>query len=151
MERENQPEPERYHLSYEGKDFELAPDNTVCYMHNLEPEYDHIFVEFEEDPEGVSRGTYLWRRLTEKFDEMVYNLLRVGCTEILKETATVFDKDQYIKRFGNRVTAPVPEVQHRAPELLTPRQENFLAYWRYLLLNDRVLADDFLPEGPWSI
>lgn len=157
---ENQPnKPKRYYLEYDGKRYEMSPENTLMYLHSNQPEYDHIYVQFEDNEDGEQMGTYYWRRNTNTFDDMCLNLLQTGCNQILKAEASDFDKEQYRQRFGADPAPTKPVEAHTGlvaniDELvekyeaskspLTERRENFARYFGYLLLNGHITAEEFL-------
>jgi len=148
MERNNEnKKPKRYYLEFEGQRYVMGPDNTVLYLHANNPSADHFYVQFEDDEDGEQRGHYGWRELHgEQFDEMVLNLIQIGCQQVPKPDPSHFDIEQYMARFGSQpistdMSKPAPDIE---PLNLTPRQENFAAYFGYLLLNGHITSQEFL-------
>jgi hypothetical protein len=146
MEREPQ-HPKRYVIEYDGTRYELAPTNTIIYLHTDQPTIDHFYVQFEDDGEEV-KGHFGWREKYEKFDEMIQNLIQIGCSQVIKTLPTQFDLEQYKERFGHLPQATQPQ---EAPELkynpLTPRQERMASFLGYLLNREHLNADDFRGDG----
>lgn len=153
MERnnENEPKPKRYYLEFEGERYVMGPENTILYLHSENPAADHFYVQFEDDDNGEQRGHYGWRELHSQFDEMILNLIQVGCQQILKQEPNRFDIEQYQARFGSLPMSkpePAPEMK---PLDLTPRQNNLANYLGYLLLHGHITADEFNGVGDLHI
>jgi hypothetical protein len=132
---ENQPnnerQPKRYYLEYDGKRYILGQDNTVLYLHSNNPEADHYYVQFDDDEDGEQKGHYGWRAINENFDEMIVNLIQVGCQQILKPDPSHFDLEQYQSRFGQLPDATEKPVAELERQELTHRQHNFANYFGY--------------------
>ena len=146
MEREPQ-QPKRYVIEYAGTRYELSKENTVLYLHTENPKVDHFYIQFEEDDNQVV-GHFGWRERYENFDEMIKNLIQIGCNQVIKPQPTDYDLEQYKERFGCLPQATQPE---NAPELnynpLTPRQERMASFLGYLLANEHLTAGDFDGDG----
>lgn len=157
MERNNNEneKPKRYYLEFDGQRYVMGPDNTVLYLHANNPSADHFYVQFEDDEDGEQRGHYGWRELHgEQFDEMVINLIQIGCQQVLKNDPSHFDIEQYMARFGSQPISQ-PDMSKPAPEIeplnLTPRQNNLANYLGYLLLHGHITADEFNGVGDLHI
>jgi hypothetical protein len=121
-------QPKRYYLEYNGKRYILNPDNTVLYLHSNNPACDHYYVQFDDDEDGEQRGHYGWRQINENFDEMILNLVQVGCEQVLKPDPSHFDLEQYKNRFGHLpesepVEQVAPQVEHKELEWISPRRQ----------------------------
>lgn len=127
MEREPN-QPKRYYLEYEGKRYILGPDNTILYLHANNPACDHYYVQFDDDEDGEQRGHYGWREINENFDDMILNLIQIGCQQILKPDPSHFDLEQYQARFGHLpesepVEHVAPQVEQKELEWMSPRRQ----------------------------
>lgn len=131
MEHEPRREPKRYYVEYQGERIVLGPDNTLLYLHQTEPQFDHIYVQFADTEDGEQRGHYIWRHNTETFEQMISDLLSIATSSIQPDVASDFDKNQFVERFGElpTLTAPLDEntatEPENAPELdwISPRRE----------------------------
>jgi hypothetical protein len=143
--------PKRYYLEFEGKRYILGPDNTVLYLHANNPAADHYYVQFDDgemDDEGdaIQRGHYGWREVSQNFDEMILNLIQIGCQQILKPDPSHFDLEQYQSRFGHLPTsqpAEKPLDKELDYQPLTARQERLVNFAAYLLLHNHLTPQEF--------
>jgi len=146
---ENQPnKPNRYFLEWNGRKIELVPGNTTIYQHSIDRGYDHFYVELNDEEDEEPVGYYEWRESHIRagneaaFDERVADLQAAGCFAAPNlDYVSNLDKERFMQAFGT--TPTVPEYVEPEPIPLTPRVENFIAYFGYLLLNGHITAEEF--------
>jgi len=119
-------------IEYQGIKFEMTPENTAAYLHEEEPNFDHLF--YTQDGGYL----YLFRRNVSNFDDVAAYMERNGY-EINREAfAAEQDKQQYFERYG------YPEIPTRE---LTPREERKLLFARYLLEHEHITPESFNGTG----
>ena len=123
-------------LCFGDKEIELTPQNSEAYVHEEDPEYDHIF--FATDEEDGRHGTFVWRQSLSNFDDVVIAMSRNGIGVHTREHVHPGDRDYYFQHFGY---PPIPELD------ITPRQERRAKFLDYLLEHDLLTALDFETEG----
>jgi hypothetical protein len=145
----NERQPKRYYLEYNGERYILGPGNTLPYMHSDTPGFDHFYVQFNDDEDGEQQGHYEWRETyvragnEQEFNEKIINLIEIGCKPKLAKEVSDFDREQFYARFGTN--EPTPKQEYKEPELitLTPRQERFAQYFAHILLNNHLTPEEF--------
>lgn len=142
MERfEHQDGDETYTISFTNGEIQMHRNNTYVYSFNEDDFADHVFVATSETEDAVA-GAYIWKRdVVEKhgedqYQDILYNLGRIGCTFVNLENASDGDMAAYNRRFGG-------EPVKYTPREITPRQERFIAYFKYLLEHDHITPQSF--------
>lgn len=131
MERE-QSEQDPQNIGFEvdlgGTKFRMTPENTGAFLHEYEPQFDHLFY---TDNGGY---LYLFRQKIDDFDAVV-EFMRDRDYQIEEaESATVQDREQYFELYG------YPEIPKRE---LTRREERKIAFAHYLLEREHVAPESF--------
>lgn len=148
MEQEPNPEPRlhRFRLEFDtGVELHCNPTNTMGFLHSNEPNGDHIFVFSQDDPNEEPDGHPVFRQQLTNFDEIMGTMRRHGYTIIDSENGYLTDNDRHMY---NMFIAANPHFAPKLPEYdLTPRQERIADFVAYLLLNERLTADDFRGSG----
>ena len=134
MENEK-PKYAKFYLEAGNENLECVPENTYCFLYE-DTKYDHIYHMIEETEDGYI-GYYIWREmLGEQFDVLAKYMIDAGyvvdnCDELDKT-----DMEAYYRAYPDEISLPQRE--------LTPRQERFVEYFSYLLLNGHITAEEFL-------
>lgn len=116
-------------IEHNGIKFEMTRDNTAAYIHEEEPDFDHLF--YSQD----GGYFYLFRRSVANFDEVANYMKRRGYEVYDEEVfAPEQDKEQYFELFG------YPEIKTRE---LTKREEHRIAFARWLLDHEHVTPGSF--------
>lgn len=139
---EQEPGRQRYSILINGEKIYLDERPCSIYLHSEEPHFDHIFIDMTED-NSPRMGAFLWRLNSSNFDEMVLHVIENGGEQILNETASKHDKRMF-KKHGLEVPQKPAELQYQE---LTPRQQNLTLFMAYLLINERLTAEDFKGDG----
>jgi hypothetical protein len=164
MERNNNKRPE-YYGNYNGERVYFNPQNTIVYLHKDTPGADHLFVVIDKEGEAEPEqsGFYVWRaKHTEVFTQMAQDLLADGCNLVALDRVSDFDANNLANEvdeipdglqplISSEGYISNPEVKEPETFTLTPRQENLAHFVAYLLLHERLSADDFRGEGPLYI
>lgn len=128
---ERQQEP-TMRIEYHGLKFELKPSNTAAFLHEEEPQYDHLF--YSQD----GGYFYLFRQAAANFDQVVEYMRQCNYEVNDLAFASDMDKQQYFDTFG------YPEIKTRE---LTAREERKLAFARYLLDMEHITPESFNGNG----
>lgn len=125
----------------DGEERIATPENTALYIHTnrIFSALDHIFVMNRDDAENAY-GHYVFREQMDNFDTIAQHMQNTGYTVHENEEIADCDRNAYERRFGP------PELELPTQEL-TPRQERFVDYFRYLLANGHMHVDKFEGEG----
>lgn len=114
------------------KKLECRPENTLGFLYE-ENKYDHIFFIVENEEETM-QGFFIFRAtLGPKFDEVIYYMINNGYEVENCEELTENDYNAYIGAFGAEL--PTHEVSQRG--------ENKIAFLKYILDQELLIADDF--------
>lgn len=98
-----------------GERIEGTPANTTVYLHGFEYKgVDHIFVQTDENEEGQGMGPFLWRIISKKFsegmfDDFVLELAEAGYDVVTNDEPHPSDlreweayTDQIVKKVTNK-------------------------------------------------
>jgi hypothetical protein len=130
-ERERKPDP-HFFLDIGDKNLECRPENTLGFLYG-DPKYDHIFFITENHGETMN-GFFIFRAtLGEQFDPIVLYMINNGYSVENMEELTEGDLKAYERSFGCEI--PTQEVSQRG--------ENKIAFLRYILEKELLIADDF--------
>jgi len=131
-------EPQKYakfYLDCNGENLECVPENTFCFLYE-DTKFDHIYYVLEETENGYN-GYYIWREmLGEQFETLAKYMIDAGYVVENCEELDQHDRASYYKAYPDEISLPQRE--------LTPRQERFMSYFNYLLLNGHITSEEFL-------
>ncbi len=114
------------------KKLECRPENTLGFLYEDE-KYDHLFFVVENEEETM-QGFFLFRAtLGSEFDNIIKYMINNGYEVENCEELTENDYNAYINAFGAEL--PTQEV--------TQRGENKIAFLKYILDQELLIADDF--------
>jgi hypothetical protein len=137
---ENEPkEPKtKFYLNLNNERRECLPEDTMAFLPENE-EHHYIFLVDSETEDGYT-GRYVWRDFIQEggsaFDDMIKFMMAKGyVVESIDELDEV-DMKAYLASHPDKISLPQRE--------LTPRQERFMSYFNYLLLNGHITAEEFL-------
>ena len=132
---EKEPLQPRFYIDAHKENIECVPENTFCFLYE-DTKYDHIFHVIEDTEEGYN-GYYIWREmLGEKFDTLAKYMIDAGYVVDNCDELDEHDMEAYYRAYPDEISLPQRE--------LTPRQERFMSYFNYLLLNGHITAEEFL-------
>ncbi len=131
IEREPTKEP-RFWLNIGETNLECTPANTLAYLHQ-DPKHDYLFYIIEQD-EDTMNGHHIFRsQLKEQFDKVLSRMERDGYNIIDEEDLVDGDLRAYYRAHPEEY--PTHEV--------TQRGENKIAFLKYILDQELLIADDF--------
>lgn len=116
----------RFSFSIGGREFNCDASNTNAYLHDEQPQYDHLY---------IRDAGYLFRRQMTNFDAIAEFMENNGYHVNRATGATMQDFQAYHKIFGYDPIPPLDE--------LTPRREKQVQFAKYLLDQEIVNAEDF--------
>jgi len=137
-EKGERPNPAGFFLTVvEGEKIYCTPANSTAYLHE-DPKYDHLFYRIGENEDGNQMGYYFWRSFVGgNFDLMIKYMINNGYE--VENCIGISDGDYQQWLLSHDVELPTVE--------LTDRQENELAFVRYLLDKELLTAQDFKDGG----
>jgi hypothetical protein len=138
--KEKQPNPEesRYFLEVDGEPYYMTPQNSFAYLHRIDKWGDHIFVTLPPDANGQELGAFIWRRKQKNFNEMLRYLTERGMEVYQGATLSDFDRQAFID-----AGMKPPEIKEPQRFELSPRQEKLAQFMAYILLTERMSAEEF--------
>lgn len=128
MEREHKNQEPAMFLEIQGVKVELTPSNTAAYVHEEEPQFDHLFY--------ASDGGYLrvYRQVLHNFDDVVAFMEGNDYEVVYDVFAQPKEKEAYFETYG------YPELPTRE---ITQREERKLKFAKYLMDNMTTVEDLF--------
>jgi hypothetical protein len=129
---ENQPKDPRFWLNIGETNLECTPENTMAYLHE-NPKHDYLFFIVSQDEETM-QGHHIFRsKLKEQFDIILARMERDGYNIIEEDGLVDGDLRAYYRQHPEEY--PTQEVSQRG--------ENKIAFLKYILDKELLIADDF--------